>query len=239
MKRGAGTSILAGYPWFSDWGRDAMISLPGLCLSTGRIEEAKSCLRTFVTASENGLVPNYFADDGGPANDRSVDATLWAIDAAGLLLDRGGDDARFVLDELFPRFEKAFESWESGTAAHGVRIDADGWLRAGDGSAALTWMDARIGSVPVTPRGGRPIEIEALFWRAMARLAAMMRRARQGEYQEKGARSRQASLGGLRARLLAFRRGSLRRRDRRRRSPGQDDAPGIRSSRSRWRPSSS
>lgn len=170
VERGDATSVIAGYPWFVDWGRDAMIALPGLALATGRSDEARGVLRAFARAARDGMLPNRFADDAGEPEFNTVDATLWMFEAAGQLFDRGGEDARFVADELYGALVAATAAHERG-GPHGIALDADGFVRAGE--PALTWMDARVGGAAMTPRVGRPVEIQALWWNAMRRLAAV------------------------------------------------------------------
>jgi predicted glycogen debranching enzyme len=168
-------AIIAGYPWFTDWGRDTMIALPGLCLSTGRHEDAKKILRGAAESVDSGLIPNRFPDTLGPAEYNTADATLWFFIAAHRYLEATGDTA-FVLDELLPILEDVISRHEHGTR-FGIRVDDDGLLHAGEPGLQLTWMDAKIGDWVVTPRWGKPVEIQALWYNALMVLADLRQRA--------------------------------------------------------------
>jgi predicted glycogen debranching enzyme len=169
-----GTTVVAGYHWFADWGRDTMISLPGLCLVTGRGDIARRILRTFASHLDQGMIPNRFPDDGSPPEYQTVDATLWfvlATHAYGQATDDWG-----LIDELLPGFEEVVR-WHVQGTRHGIQVDpADGLLRAGEAGRALTWMDARTDGVPVTPRIGKPVEVNALWYNALCVLAEWQRR---------------------------------------------------------------
>lgn len=168
------TTVIAGYPWFTDWGRDAFISLPGLCLVTGRFGAAREVLATFARHVKDGLVPNRFPDREGEAEYNAADASLWFIYAAEKYLDYSGD-VPFVLGELFPVLTGIIGAYREGTR-YGIRQDTDGLLAAGEEGLALTWMDARVNGRPVTPRSGKPVELSALWYnalRAMAKLAVL------------------------------------------------------------------
>jgi predicted glycogen debranching enzyme len=158
-------TVLAGYPWFTDWGRDTMISLPGLLLARGRLDEARQVLEGFLAHLDGGLVPNRFPDAAGPAEYNTVDATLWMFQAVRAWLAAGGSG------DFLRRFYSAgceiVEAHRRGTH-HGIRVDpADGLLVAGDAGSNLTWMDARVNGVPVTPRHGKPVEVNALWYNAL------------------------------------------------------------------------
>jgi len=168
-------TIIAGYPWFSDWGRDAMIALPGLCLATGRHGDAKKILRAFARSTDSGMLPNRFPDGGEAPEYNSVDAALWYFVAAHRYLEASGDEA-FVLGELIPVLDDIVAWHERGTR-HGIRVDADGLLRAGESGVPLTWMDAKVGDRAVTPRHGKPVEIQALWYNALSILADLKKRA--------------------------------------------------------------
>ncbi len=161
-----GRSIIAGYPWFNDWGRDTMISLPGLCLATGRIAEAESILRTFSRFVSDGLLPNNFPDSAGVIPGyNTVDATLWYVLAIEAYTRTTGDK-RLVTD-LLPVLTGIAEHHLAGTR-YGIAVDpADGLLKAGEPGVQLTWMDARVGDWVVTPRIGKPVEINALWYNAL------------------------------------------------------------------------
>ncbi|MFT5422908.1 MAG: putative glycogen debranching enzyme [Phycisphaerales bacterium] len=170
---GAGCSVIAGYPWFTDWGRDTMISMPGLLLGTGRFEEAGRTLTTFARARRRGLIPNHFDDRGGAAHFNTVDASLWFIHACGEYLESSGDRERFAQD-LLPACEEIVAAYAHGTDyAIGTDPD-DGLIVAGDVHTQLTWMDARRDGVTFTPRFGKPVEINALWHHALLTLASMV-----------------------------------------------------------------
>ena len=165
---GGGTTVIAGYPWFGDWGRDTMIAMPGLTLATGRLQDAASILRTFASHVDRGMLPNRFVDDGGQAEYNTVDATLWYFHAIGEYLGHGGDSA--LLRELYPVLADIID-WHLRGTRHGIQVDpADGLLRAGEPGVQLTWMDARVGDRVITPRIGKPVEINALWCHALLRM---------------------------------------------------------------------
>jgi len=166
-------TIVAGYPWFTDWGRDTMIALPGVCLSTGRHEDAKRVLKAFAAAVSQGMIPSRFPDTGTLAEYDSADASLWFFVAAHRYLEASADTS-FVVDELLPVLEEIL-AWHDRGTRFGIRVDDDGLLRVGQGR--LTWMDAKAGDRAVTPRDGKPVEIQALWFNALAILADLRRRA--------------------------------------------------------------
>jgi len=170
------TTILAGYPWFADWGRDAFISLPGLLLSTGRFEEAKSVLITFATAADEGMIPNRFDDRNGPGDSlrsatyfNSVDASLWFINAAFQYVAASGDSKTFM-QELMPAIRWIIDSYHKGTRFD-IRADTDGLITAGNDQTQLTWMDAKYDGVAFTPRCGKAVEVNALWYNSLCLLA--------------------------------------------------------------------
>ncbi len=163
------TTILAGFPWFADWGRDAFISLPGLLLATGRFDEAKSVLVTFAGAASGGMIPSRFDDYSNVAHFNSVDASLWFINAAFAYLKASGDRLTFQ-DQLLPAVISIINSYHHGTL-FGIHADHDGLITAGDGSTQLTWMDAKYQGVAFTPRYGKPVEINSLWFNALMLLA--------------------------------------------------------------------
>lgn len=190
VERDDGVTVIAGYPWFTDWGRDTTISLPGLLLATGRHREAKEVLRTFARFVEDGLIPNRFPDRGEPPVYDTVDASLWFVEAVRATWRATGDDS--FLGELFGTLTSIVEAHERGTR-YGIRVDADGLLAWGAPGVALTWMDARVEGRPVTPRRGKPVEVEALWFNALASLAelagALGERAREAALRVKAARA--------------------------------------------------
>jgi predicted glycogen debranching enzyme len=161
-------SIIAGYHWFGDWGRDTMISLPGLTLVTGRFDDAKSILSTFSSNCRRGLIPNLFPEN--PADSpvyNTVDASLWFVHAAGRYLDYTGD-LEFI-GKIWPTIMEIIDNYRNGTD-YEIRMDDDGLI---EHSGQLTWMDAKIGNWEVTPRKGKACEINALWYNALVYAAEM------------------------------------------------------------------
>jgi predicted glycogen debranching enzyme len=159
------TTILAGYPWFADWGRDAFISLPGLLLATRRFDEAKTVLLTFGQAANQGMIPNCFDDYTNTPHFNSVDASLWFINAAFAYLEASGDRITFK-DRLLPVIISIIDSYRRGTR-FGIHADKDGLITAGDANTQLTWMDAKCAGAAFTPRYGKPVEVNALWFNAL------------------------------------------------------------------------
>ncbi len=158
-------TIIAGYPWFTDWGRDSMISLPGLLLSTGRYSEARDLIKAFVSFAHNGLIPNRFPDNGEAPEYNTADATLWMFHALNRYLATTSDWT--LLKELFPALETIIE-WHIRGTDFGIGVDlADGLLHAGVPGEQVTWMDAKVNDWVVTPRCGKPVEINALWYAAL------------------------------------------------------------------------
>ena len=165
-----GRSIIAGYPWFGDWGRDTMISLPGLTLVTGRQDVAARILRTFARFVDQGMLPNRFPDEGSAPEYNTVDATLWYFEAvrayheATLQPPQGGRGDERLLVDLFPVLEEIVD-WHLRGTRHNIHVEpADGLLYAGEPGVQLTWMDAKVDDWVVTPRIGKPVEINALWY---------------------------------------------------------------------------
>ncbi len=166
-----GSTVIAGYPWFSDWGRDTMIALPGLTLATGRYDTAASILRTFARFVSQGMLPNRFPDGGEEPEYNTVDATLWYFVAIDEYLRRTLDAA--LRAELYPVLEDIVDWHQRGTR-YGIAVDpADGLLRAGVPGVQLTWMDAKVGDWVVTPRSGKCVEINALWFNALKVLSSI------------------------------------------------------------------
>jgi len=162
-------TLLAGYPWFTDWGRDTMISLPGICLATGRFAIAREILEGFAPFVSDGMIPNRFPDAGDEPDYNTCDATLWYVRACDAYVQATGDTA--FQARLLPTLQSIIE-WHLKGARYGIGVDAsDGLLRAGEAQTQLTWMDAKVGDWVVTPRTGKPVEINAL-WIAALRVAA-------------------------------------------------------------------
>lgn len=171
VSRGDQKTVIAGYHWFSDWGRDTMIALPGLTLPTGRHDVAKSILRTFAQHVDQGLLPNRFPDAGEPPEYNTVDATLWFFEAARAYFAYT-HDFDFVRTELYPVFVDII-SWHVRGTRYGIGVDSSGLLNSGAPGVQLTWMDAKVGDWVVTPRRGKPVEIQALWYNALCILEDM------------------------------------------------------------------
>ena len=159
-----GKTILAGYPLFSDWGRDTMIALPGCTLATERYEDAKSILRTFLAYEMDGLVPNLFPEGAAEPRYNTVDAALLLIDAVWQYHTRTGD-LDFV-KEAYPVLERIIAGYKKGTH-HSISMDTDGLIRAGGGLDQVTWMDVCVNGILPTPRHGKPVEINAYWYNAL------------------------------------------------------------------------
>jgi predicted glycogen debranching enzyme len=159
-------TIIAGYPWFADWGRDSMISVPGLLLSTGRYQEARSLLKAFASYTHGGLIPNRFPDSGEAPEYNTIDATLWMFHALDRYLTATGDWS--LLNELFLTLSYIIDRHVEGTI-YGIGVDpADGLLHGGTAGVQLTWMDAKVGDWVVTPRHGKAVEVNALWYYALS-----------------------------------------------------------------------
>ena len=164
-----GLTVMAGYHWFGDWGRDTMIALPGLTLATGRPEAARSILTTFARFVDRGMLPNRFPDAGEAPEYNTVDATLWYFEAIRAYHEATGDDG--LLKDLFGVLESIVAAHHQGTR-YGIRVDpADGLLASGEPGVQLTWMDARVGDWVVTPRTGKVVEVNALWYNALRTMA--------------------------------------------------------------------
>ena len=170
-----GETILAGYPFFEDWGRDTMIALPGICLSTGRYETAKSILRTFAVNERDGLMPNLFPEGGNEPMYNTADAALLFINCVYLYF-RETRDAAFV-KEMYPVMERIIKGYMQGTR-FGIHMDTDGLIAAGQGLDQVTWMDVRVGEILPTPRHGKPVEINAYWYNALRIMEELGRKAK-------------------------------------------------------------
>ncbi|WP_299413172.1 amylo-alpha-1,6-glucosidase [Acaryochloris sp. IP29b_bin.148] len=159
-----GKTVIAGYPWFGDWGRDTMISLPGLTLSTGRPRIARTIIRTFAQYLDQGMLPNVFPEVGKQPEYNTVDAILWYFEAIRLYMETTQDKG--LLQELFPSLVQVIDWHRQGTR-YQIHMAEDGLLYAGETGAQLTWMDVKIGDWVVTPRIGKPIEVNALWYNAL------------------------------------------------------------------------
>lgn len=166
VRRGEGlSSVIAGYHWFTDWGRDTMISLTGLAFARKEFDTAREILLAFASHMREGLIPNRFPDAGEEPEYNNVDGTLWFVNAIGELVRRTGD-IEFVREHLYARLKEFIEWHERGTV-YSIRVDEDGLLSAGQEDVQLTWMDAKIGDYVVTPRAGKAVEIQALWYNAL------------------------------------------------------------------------
>ena len=171
VRRGDGRTIIAGYPWFTDWGRDTFIALRGLCLATGRFDEALEILLQWADTVSLGMLPNRFADAGDEPEFNAVDASLWFVVAVRDLLEAAAAGRTAIAAHQRPRLLAAvtaiLEGYQAGTR-YGIRLDADGLLACGEPGVQLTWMDAKVGIRVVTPRIGKPVEVQALWLHALA-----------------------------------------------------------------------
>ena len=166
-----GHSVIAGYPWFGDWGRDTMISLPGLSIATGRLDIAQRILMTFARFIDQGMLPNMFPGAGETPDYNTVDAALWYIEAWRAYVAASGD--RASLRDAFAKLAEIVECHEKGTR-YGIWVDPnDGLVQAGAPGVQLTWMDARVGDWVVTPRRGKPVEINALWYNALVAMTEL------------------------------------------------------------------
>lgn len=164
-----GKTIMAGYPWFTDWGRDTFIALRGLCLATGRLVDARDVLLAWTDSVSEGMLPNRFPDHGEQPEYNSVDASLWFVIAAHELIQATGGSGIVSAEQkhkLQNSIEAILEGYSRGTR-FGIRMDDDGLLSAGERGVQLTWMDAKVGEWVVTPRAGKPVEIQALWLNAL------------------------------------------------------------------------
>lgn len=167
-------TVIAGYPWFTDWGRDTMVALPGLTLVTGRHDIAREILLTWSRYVDQGMIPNRFPDSGDEPEYHTADATLWYLWAIDQYVRATGDIE--TLAELFPVM-RDIVAWHRRGTRHNIHVAADGLVHAGEHGINLTWMDAKIGSRVVTPRHGKPVELSALWYDGlcnMARLADLL-----------------------------------------------------------------
>ncbi|MEO6333973.1 MAG: amylo-alpha-1,6-glucosidase, partial [Pyrinomonadaceae bacterium] len=169
VARGEGNTIIAGYPWFSDWGRDTMIALNGLTLATNRPEIARGILLEFSNHISQGMLPNRFPDAGSEAEYNTVDATLWYFEAVRAYAAHTGD-LDFIRDNLYLKLADII-AWHLRGTRYNIHVDTDGLLYAGEPGVQLTWMDAKIGNLVITPRTGKPVEIQALWFNALCIMA--------------------------------------------------------------------
>lgn len=159
-----GKTVIAGYPWFADWGRDTMIALPGLTLTTGRTEIACQILSTFAKYLDGGMLPNVFPDDGEIPQYNTVDAILWYFEAIRAYYETTGDVS--LLTHLYPLLQEVID-WHCHGTRYNIHLDSDHLIYSGQEGTQLTWMDAKVGDWVVTPRKGKPIEVNALWYNAL------------------------------------------------------------------------
>src|SRR6266404_1487166 len=174
VTRECGKTVIAGYHWFGDWGRDTMIALPGLTLVTGRTEIAKSILLEFSQYVDQGMLPNRFPEAGEKPEYNTVDATLWFFEAIRAYGDYTGD-YDFIREKLYPVLTEII-GWHVRGTRYGIKMDPSGLLAAGEPGVQLTWMDAKVGDWVVTPRSGKPVEIQALWYNALRVMEDLARR---------------------------------------------------------------
>lgn len=161
-------TVLAGLPWFTDWGRDTMIALTGLTLATGRYQDARDILTTFARYVHHGMVPNMFPDEGTAPLYNTADASMWYFYAVGKYLEYTGtpEDYAFVQKTIYPKLKEIIAAYEHGTD-FSIYMEEDGLIHAGSGLDQVTWMDVRVGDWVATPRHGKPVEINALWYHAL------------------------------------------------------------------------
>lgn len=194
VKRGDGNTIIAGYPWFADWGRDTMIALPGLCLATGRVKEAKRILQKYSEFISDGMIPNRFPDTGEQPEYNTIDATLWFFNAIYKYYQYTSD--KMFIKVMLPRLRDIID-WHYRGTRYEIKVDpADELLSGGHPGIQLTWMDARVGDRVVTPRMGKAVEINALWYNALCIMQFLLEELNyQGDaefYQMKAASVRQS-----------------------------------------------
>lgn len=198
-ERGHGQTIIAGYPWFTDWGRDTFMSLPGLCLVTGRLDRAWQVIASFAAHVSEGMVPNRFPDAGEQPEYNTIDGSLWFIHAIDRYLAASGDEAR-VRETAWPAVQQILDGYRRGTR-YGIRMDQDGLIAGGVPGTQLTWMDAKIGEWVVTPRHGKPVEIQALWVRALEVGDRLARRFGEADYADRCRADRSRAIASFRNRF--------------------------------------
>ncbi len=170
VRRNKGLTIVAGYPWFTDWGRDTFISMRGICLARGRMDIARKILTEWSSVVSEGMLPNHFPDEGETPHYNSVDASLWYVVVVKEYIDRGGKGGAALLTAA----EAIMRGYRDGTR-FGIRLDEDGLIHAGEPGSQLTWMDAKYEEETYTPRIGKPVEIQALWINALAAMKNLTR----------------------------------------------------------------
>ena len=198
-QRGSGQTVIAGYPWFADWGRDTFIALPGLCLATGRTDVAWQVIESFSAHVSEGMVPNRFPDVGEQPEYNTIDASLWFVHAIDCYLAASQDDAR-VRAMAWPAVKEILDGYRRGTR-YGIRMDEDGLITGGVPGTQLTWMDAKVGDWVVTPRHGKPVEIQALWIRALEVGEMFARRFGEADYADRCRNDRTRAIASFRDRF--------------------------------------
>ena len=183
VARERGKTVIAGYHWFADWGRDTMIALPGLTLATGHAEIAKSILAEFAAHVDQGMLPNRFPDAGETPEYNTVDATLWFFEAVRSLLQYT-NDFEFVRANLYAVLKDIID-WHVKGTRYQIHVDDDGLLYSGEPGVQLTWMDAKVGDWVVTPRHGKPVEIQALWYNALRVMEQLAAKFKDGKAKKK------------------------------------------------------
>lgn len=199
VKRGDRQTVIAGYPWFTDWGRDSFVALPGLCLVTGRYDIARQVIEAFASQISQGMVPNRFPDGGERPEYNTIDASLWFVHAVGRYLHYSRDLAG-VRHRAWPAIKQILDGYRHGTR-YGIRMDDDGMIMSGTDGAQLTWMDVKIGDWVVTPRQGKPVEVQALWVRALAVAMELATQFGEPDYAVRCRQDRQRAIESFRARF--------------------------------------
>lgn len=197
--RGKQKTVIAGYPWFTDWGRDTFIALPGLCLVTGRYAMARQIIAAFAAYISEGMIPNRFPDEGEQPEYNTIDASLWFVHAVGRYLAYTGD-ATAVKRVAWPAVKAILDGYRQG-ARYGIRVEEDGLVTGGAPGVQLTWMDAKVGDWVVTPRRGKPVEIQALWVNALSVGEELAVRFRDKTYATRCAEARARAVESFRKRF--------------------------------------
>jgi predicted glycogen debranching enzyme len=197
--RGARHTVIAGYPWFTDWGRDTFIALPGLCLVTGRHESAWQIIEAFAAHVSEGMVPNRFPDAGERPEYNAVDASLWFVHAVDRYRSYSADEAR-VKRRAWPAIKQILDGYRKGTRFN-IHRDRDGLIAGGEPGVQLTWMDVKIDGRPVTPRHGKPVEVQALWVRALAIAEELAARYGEARYANLCRKDREQAIRSFRDRF--------------------------------------
>jgi predicted glycogen debranching enzyme len=197
--RGAQHTVIAGYPWFTDWGRDTFISLPGLCLVTGQLDVAWQVIASFAEHVSEGMVPNRFPDVGEQPEYNTIDASLWFIHAIDRYLTASRDEVR-VQETAWPAVKQILDGYRRGTR-YGIKMGEDGLIAGGMPGTQLTWMDAKVGDWVVTPRHGKPVEIQALWVRSLEVGEALARKFGEEDYADRCHNDRSNAIASFRKRF--------------------------------------